>query len=73
MKNVRVANGNIKMAPLYEEGEVDFQYVIEVLLKEGYERDITVEDESLGKLRPEERKEVLRRDVEFLRKIVKEV
>ncbi|RLG69272.1 hypothetical protein DRN93_00550 [archaeon] len=73
MKNVRVANGNVKMAPLYEEGEVDFQYVIEVLLREGYERDITVEDESLGKLRPEERKEVLRRDVEFLRKIVKEV
>ncbi|NHV99211.1 MAG: sugar phosphate isomerase/epimerase [Thaumarchaeota archaeon] len=57
--------------PLYE-GDVDLKRVVQVLRKAGYAGDLTIEDESLGKYVGEERKAVLKKDVEFVRKIISE-
>ncbi|MEM3570161.1 MAG: hypothetical protein QXU11_01155 [Thermoproteota archaeon] len=40
--------------------------------KAGYTGDLTIEDESLGKYGREERKAVLKKDVEFIKKLISE-
>jgi sugar phosphate isomerase/epimerase len=54
-------------APL-DEGDIDYARAIGILREGGYDGDLVIEDESLGKFPPEERPAVLRRDVEHLRK-----
>jgi len=57
--------------PLYE-GDIEFRRVVQVLRKAGYTGDLTIEDESLGKYTREERKAVLKKDVEFIKKLISE-
>lgn len=57
--------------PLYE-GDIDFKGIVQVLRKAGYTGDLTIEDESLGKYGREERKAVLKKDVEFIKKLISE-
>jgi len=58
------------MAPLYE-GDIDLRQVFKLLREKGYTRDLTIEDESMGRFTPEERKNIIRKDVAFLKEILK--
>ena len=53
------------VCPIYE-GDIDHARVVEILRAGGYERGLTVEDESLGKFPPEQQAEILKKDVEHL-------
>lgn len=55
--------------PVFE-GDIDFAKVIAILKKAGYNGDLCVEDESLGKFPEAERGAILRKEAEFLRKLV---
>jgi len=55
-------------APIYE-GDIDFRRVYRILKKAGYSNDLCIEDEALGKFPEEDRMGVLRKEVEFLRRI----
>jgi len=57
------------VAPIYE-GDVDHGKVVAILRAAGYDGDLTVEDESLGKFPAEKRAEVLKKDVEYLRSLI---
>ena len=48
------------------EGDIDHKIVVGILKEAGYEGDLCIEDESLGKFAPEERRNVLKRDAEYL-------
>jgi len=61
-----------RAAPL-DEGNIEMPRVVRILRAAGYDRDLCVEDESLGQFPPEERANVLRRDVQTLRGAVREV
>lgn len=57
-----------------DEGDIDLAKVLGILADAGYKGDICIEDESLGKCATsEERIAVLRRDVEHLQKILKQM
>jgi sugar phosphate isomerase/epimerase len=57
-------------APL-DEGDIDHRRVAAILRKAGYDGDLCIEDESLGRYSEADQREVLRRDVEHLRQILK--
>jgi len=57
------------VSPIYE-GDVDHALVVDILRQAGYDHDLCIEDESLGKFPPEERREVLRRDAEHLKSLI---
>lgn len=50
-----------------DEGDLDLKRVVGILRTCGYDRDLCIEDEALGKYRPEERLGVLQRDVNAVR------
>jgi sugar phosphate isomerase/epimerase len=52
-----------------DEGDIDFARVVEILRNAGYQNDLCIEDESLGKVPEAERKEVLARQVRFLKSL----
>lgn len=52
------------------DGDVDHRRVVGILRSAGYDRDLCLEDESLGRWTPEERIAVLRRDADFFREIL---
>jgi len=52
--------------PIYE-GDIDFQRIIKILRDAGYQGDLCVEDESLGKYPQAERAGILRKEIEFLK------
>ena len=54
--------------PIYE-GDIDFAKVIAILKKAGYKNALCIEDESLGKVQNGERGAILRKEVEFLKKL----
>ena len=54
------------VSPIYE-GDIDHSEFIKVLKKAGYDGDICVEDESLGKHSNEEALLIMRRDVSYLK------
>lgn len=56
-------------APLAE-GDIDFRRAFGILRKGGYDGDVTIEDESIGRLPTEERHGVLRRDADHLREVL---
>ena len=56
-----------------DEGNLDLRRVVGILRDAGYAGDLCVEDESLFKHPPERRVEVLRREVEALRRALQEV
>jgi len=49
------------------DGDVDHAKVVGFLRKAGYARDLCIEDESLGKFSPDERKKVLGRDAAYIK------
>jgi len=53
------------------DGDLDFERMIGLLVDADYDGYIGIEDDSLGKYEPEERLAVLRKDVEYVRRIVK--
>lgn len=55
--------------PLYE-GDIDFKKVIQFLRKASYKGDLTIEDESLGRYQQDERKAILKKDVEFIKTLI---
>ena len=62
----------VVMAPLYE-GDIDLGYILSILRRAGYDHDANIEDESLGGFTGEERKCVLKRDIAYVRRIIKEL
>lgn len=52
------------------EGDIDHARVVSILKKAGYDRDLCLEDESLGKWPVEERQAILRQDADFFREIL---
>lgn len=61
--------GQVSMAPLYE-GDIDLKTAIDILRYAGYTHDLTIEDESLGQFNLEERREVLLKDVKYMKSLV---
>jgi len=61
--------GDVKMAPLYQ-GDIDLKSIVEILRKAGYDYDLTIEDESLDMFKGSERLEVLKKDIEFIKKLI---
>ena len=57
-----------RCCPVYQ-GDIDFTKVAAILKKVGYRGDLCIEDESLGRFPVEERPNILKKEVEFLRKI----
>lgn len=55
--------------PIHE-GDIDHSRYIELLRKHGYQRDICLEDESLGKYEPVQRKANLRASADYFRNIL---
>ncbi len=58
------------VSPIYE-GDVDHKRVVSILKEAGYDGDITIEDESLSKFPKEEQGEILKKDVGYLKEIIK--
>jgi sugar phosphate isomerase/epimerase len=52
------------------EGDIDLRRVLGFLRAAGYAGDLSLEDESLGKFPPEQRRAVLTRDAEYLRSLL---
>ncbi|MBM3214362.1 sugar phosphate isomerase/epimerase [Candidatus Poribacteria bacterium] len=59
-----------KYACPIEEGDIDLRRVIGFLRAAGYTGDLSLEDESIGRFPPEERKAVLIRDAQYLRSLL---
>jgi len=56
-------------ATIYE-GDVDIGRIVDVLKAAGYDKDLTLEDESLGKFPRDQRIGVVKQDVRFLSRLV---
>ena len=52
------------------EGDIDHARVVAILRKAGYDRDLCLEDESLGKWSVEQRQATLKQDADFFREIL---
>jgi sugar phosphate isomerase/epimerase len=57
------------VCPIYE-GDINHSIVVEILRETGYNGDLCIEDESLGKFAPDERRSVLQRDAEHLKALI---
>lgn len=57
------------VCPIYE-GDINHSIVVDILREAGYDGDLCIEDESLGKFAPEERRSVLQRDAEHLKALI---
>lgn len=57
------------VSPIYE-GDIDHSRVVTILKQAGYAGPLTIEDECLGKLTPDQRKDVLRKDVAYLKSLL---
>ncbi|MDH7481477.1 MAG: sugar phosphate isomerase/epimerase family protein [Armatimonadota bacterium] len=57
------------VSPL-RDGDIDHKRVVAILKEAGYERDLCLEDESLGRWPREEWQSVLKRDADFFREII---
>lgn len=54
--------------PIYE-GDIDFVRVVKILRQANYRGDLCVEDESLGRFPEAERSNILRKEIELLKKL----
>lgn len=52
------------------DGDIDHAVVVDILRQGGYDGDLCIEDESLGKFAVEERRQILKRDAEHLKALV---
>jgi sugar phosphate isomerase/epimerase len=55
--------------PIYE-GDINFRRVVQTLRSAGYRNALCIENESLGKVDVEERRVVLKKEVDFLRQLL---
>jgi sugar phosphate isomerase/epimerase len=55
--------------PIYE-GDIDFKRIVKILRNAGYQGDLCVEDESLGKYPANEQADVLRKEIVMLKGLV---
>jgi len=58
------------VSPIYE-GDLDHGKVIQILKEADYDGPLTIEDESLSKFEPAARKEVLKKDVSYLKNLLR--
>lgn len=65
-------HGSVKMKPLYE-GDIDLNRAIRILWENGYEHDLTIEDESLSNYSIKERRKIVLKDIQFLERIIREI
>jgi len=68
-KNVRRPRGweyGRYCSPIYE-GDIDFQKVVAILRRAGYNGDLCVEDESLGKFPEDERADIVKKEIALLK------
>jgi len=56
-------------ATLYE-GDIDHRRLVNALRHAGYDRDLTIEDESLSQFPPDQRLDILRKDIEFVKRLI---
>ncbi|MBN1343794.1 MAG: sugar phosphate isomerase/epimerase [Phycisphaerae bacterium] len=56
--------------PIYE-GDIDYERLARILRKSGYQGDLCIDDESLRKFPEDQRGEILKKDVAFLRRIAR--
>jgi len=56
-------------SPLYK-GDIDLKWVVNTLKKVGYDRDLTIEDESIGNFPLEQRLDIIRKDVEYMKSLI---
>ncbi|MEM2936088.1 MAG: sugar phosphate isomerase/epimerase, partial [Candidatus Bathyarchaeia archaeon] len=68
-KNERRKPAEVIMAPLYE-GDLNLKLIVDALKRTGYDHDLTIEDESLGRFPLEERRKILKKDADFLRSLL---
>ena len=59
-----------KYASSLREGDIDMRWLVTTLAKAGYKGDLCIEDESLGRYEPEQRKAILKDDAEYLKGIL---
>lgn len=59
-----------KYFALIPDGDIDHAKVLEILAQAGYDGDICLEDESLSELKGEERRQGLKKDIDYLKQIV---
>jgi len=57
------------VSPIYE-GDIDHKQVVAILKDAGYKGPLTIEDECLGKLDAAGKKDVLRKDAEYLKSLL---
>lgn len=57
------------VSPIYE-GDIDHGRVVEILRQGGYEGDLSIEDESLGRFPKEQHAGILKRDADHLRSLL---
>lgn len=57
------------VSPIYE-GDIDHKEVVAILKNAGYNGPLTIEDECLGKLDANQKKEVLRKDAAYLKGLI---
>ncbi len=62
--------GDMTMTPL-QEGDIDLKLAVEALRDAGYTHDLTVEDESFGRFPAETRKNILTKDVDYMKNLLK--
>ncbi len=56
-------------ATIYK-GDLDHQYIINILKSSGYNGDLTLEDESLGNFPEEERVNIIKKDIDFMKSLL---
>jgi len=59
-----------KYFALIPDGDIDHAKVLEILAEAGYTGDVCLEDESLERFKGEERRQALKKDVDYLKQIV---
>lgn len=72
MRQQKRANGweyGKYVSPIYE-GDIDHKQVVAILKQAGYNGPLTIEDECLGKLDADRKKEVLRKDAAYLKNLL---
>lgn len=52
------------------DGDIDHAIIVRYLEEAGYKGDLCIEDESLGKFAPDERRAVLKRDAEYVKSLL---
>jgi len=57
------------VSPIYD-GDVDHARVVSILRDAGYDRDLTIEDESLGRFPPADWPQILKKDADYLKSLL---